>query len=202
MLRSLIELAGYHLTAIDGEIGHVEDFLFDDETWVVEYLVVDIHRDKRKVLILPFALGASDWESHQLTVALTCEQVRTSLPLRAEVPVSVERKAGVKPRGSHLRSLREVIGYSVQGANGNAGVIEDFIAEDTLWGVHHVVVGLNRAAGRLILLPSETVRSISWQGQAARVNLTLDEIERSPGFDATAAVNQDSDYYGRPLVAH
>jgi hypothetical protein len=202
MLRSLIDLAGYHLAAIDGEIGHVEDFLFDDETWVVEYLVVDIRRDGRKVLILPFALGSSDWESHRLAVALTCEQIRTGLPLQAELPVSLERRAGVKPRGSHLTSLREMVGYTMQATDGDAGVIEDFIAEDTLWGVHHVVVGLRRAAGRLILLPSEAVRSISWQGQAARVSLTLEEIERSPDFDATAAVNQDSDYYGRPLIAH
>jgi hypothetical protein len=202
MLRSLIELAGYHLAAMDGEIGHVEDFLFDDETWVVEYMVVDILRDRRKVLIFPFALGSSDWESHRLAVALTCEQVRTSLPLRAELPVSLERRMGVKPRGSHLRSLREVIGYTVQATDGDAGMMEDFIAEDTLWGVHHVVVGLDRAAGRLILLPSEAIRSISWKGQTARVSLTLEEIDHSPGFDATAGVNHDSDYYGRPLIAH
>jgi len=40
-LRSSAELiAGYHLHAQDGEIGRVEDFIVDDESWQVRYLVV------------------------------------------------------------------------------------------------------------------------------------------------------------------
>ena len=40
-LRSVNETAAYHVKAIDGAIGHVEDFLIDDETWAIRYLVVD-----------------------------------------------------------------------------------------------------------------------------------------------------------------
>ena len=28
------------IQVIDGEIGHVEDFIVDDETWAIRYLVV------------------------------------------------------------------------------------------------------------------------------------------------------------------
>ena len=42
MKRSLKELKGYSLQAIDGEKGKVKNFLFDEDTWTVRYLEVDI----------------------------------------------------------------------------------------------------------------------------------------------------------------
>ena len=33
-------MTSYHLLARDGEIGHVEDFVADDETWAIRYLIV------------------------------------------------------------------------------------------------------------------------------------------------------------------
>jgi hypothetical protein len=41
MLRSLEELQGYTIHAMDGDIGTVHAFLFDDNTWAMRYLVVD-----------------------------------------------------------------------------------------------------------------------------------------------------------------
>ena len=41
MLRSMKELEGYAIRATDGTIGHVKDFYFDDESWVIRYFVVD-----------------------------------------------------------------------------------------------------------------------------------------------------------------
>jgi hypothetical protein len=40
MLRSLKDLEKYTVSATDGELGGVENFLLDDERWVVRYLVV------------------------------------------------------------------------------------------------------------------------------------------------------------------
>ena len=41
MLRSVKQLYGAKLGASDGEIGHVKDFYFEDQNWVVRYLVAD-----------------------------------------------------------------------------------------------------------------------------------------------------------------
>ena len=38
-LRSTDDVTGHHIQAADGEIGHVEDFILDDESWVIRYLV-------------------------------------------------------------------------------------------------------------------------------------------------------------------
>ena len=62
MLRSVKQLYEAKLRASDGDIGHVKDFYFDDEKWVVRYVVVDTGRWilDRLVLISPHAFGNLD----------------------------------------------------------------------------------------------------------------------------------------------
>ena len=205
MLRSLYVMLDYHLAATDGVQGTVQDFLFDDETWVVHYLVAETASPlgKRKVLILPFAAGRPDWELKRFPVSLTCEQIRTSPPLEADMPIARQYESGRKRPGAHLRSMREVLGYRVHSTDGEVGTIEDLIIEDTLWGVHHAIIALSQPP-RSILLSPESIRSISWPGKAAWVNLSLPEMANRPDFDPAAPVNHDAahrlfDYYGRPV---
>jgi len=206
MLRSLYVMLDYHIAATDGVQGTVQDFLFDDESWVVHYLVAETASPmgKRNVLILPFAVGRPDWEKKRLPVQLSCEQIRTSPPLESDMPISRQQQSGLKQPGAHLRSMREVLGYSIHTTDGAAGIIEDFIIEGTLWGVHNAVVALHQPPRRSVLLPPASIRSISYLGKAAWVNLSLQEIAHCPDFDPAKPVNQDSqhrvyDYYGRPV---
>lgn len=76
-LRSGDELVGYHISAADGEIGHVEDFIVDDKSWEVTDMVVDTRNwlPGRKVRIPPGAIEHVDWGSKQVQVALTREQI-------------------------------------------------------------------------------------------------------------------------------
>ena len=191
MLRSLYAMLDYHIAATDGLQGKVQDFLFDDESWIVHYLVAETASPlgKRSVLILPFAVGRPDWETKRIPVLLTNEQIQTSPPLEADLPVSRQYRTGIKQPGTHLRSVREVFGYRIHGNEGEVGSVEDFIIEDTLWGMHHVVVALNLPHRHSILLSPESVRSISWPGKAAWVNLSLRELETNPTFDPAAPVN-------------
>lgn len=207
MLRSLYAMLDYHIEAIDGMQGTVQDFLFDDESWIVHYLVAETATPLgiRKVLILPFAVGKPDWQTKRLPVLLTSEQIQTSPPLEADLPISRQYESGSRRPGSHLRSARELLGYSVHTTDGEAGHVEDLIIEDTLWGVHHAIIALRRAP-RSILLAPESIRSISWPGKAAWVNLSIEELSNHPDFDPAAPVNHDDeqehllyDYYGRPI---
>jgi hypothetical protein len=54
-LRSTKEVAGYRIGAADGEVGHVEDFVVDDEEWAIRYVGVDTSNwlPGKKVLISP-----------------------------------------------------------------------------------------------------------------------------------------------------
>jgi hypothetical protein len=80
MLRSLKELHGFALHATDGDVGHVEEFYFDDEKWAVRYLVVNTGGwlFGRKVLITPIAFGEPDWDGKTFRVTLSRQQVQES----------------------------------------------------------------------------------------------------------------------------
>lgn len=90
MLKTFDEITGYTLGASDGEVGQVHDLFFDDEDWVVRYLVVQTGSwlNSRKVLISPYSLGEADGAHQTLQVHLNQEQVRNSPEVDTDMPVS------------------------------------------------------------------------------------------------------------------
>jgi len=88
-LSSAHEMTGYHIRVSDGEIGHVEDFIVDDETWTVRYMVVDTHNwlRGRKVLLAPTWIDSVDWAKNKVIVDLTKGQVKNSLEYNPSAPV-------------------------------------------------------------------------------------------------------------------
>jgi hypothetical protein len=85
-LRSIDEVTGYYVKATDGDIGHVEDFLVDEENWRVRYLVVDTKNwwPGRKVLVSPDWVQDVSWSEQKAFVALTREKVKNSPEYRPE----------------------------------------------------------------------------------------------------------------------
>lgn len=81
-LRSVRGVTGYHLAATDGSIGHVDDFLLDDRTWEVRYLVVDTRNwwPGKKVIVAPQWIREVSWEEANVHVALTRAAIKTSPP--------------------------------------------------------------------------------------------------------------------------
>jgi sporulation protein YlmC with PRC-barrel domain len=79
-LRSTREVSGYHIHASDGEIGHVEDFVVDDETWAIRYLIVSTANwwPGNNVLISPQWIGKVSWEESEVYIDLSRESIRES----------------------------------------------------------------------------------------------------------------------------
>jgi hypothetical protein len=90
MLREFNDFRGLGIKAVDGTIGRVEDFYFDDRAWVVRHLVVDAGTwlSRRKVLLSPTSIGGPDWADEVLHVRLSREQVRNSPDVETAKPVS------------------------------------------------------------------------------------------------------------------
>jgi hypothetical protein len=90
MLIKAGTLNGYKLDSLDGEIGQVKEFYFDDRHWAVRYLVADTGNwlTGRQVLISPYALGEVDKEEQHIAVNLTRKQIKDSPSLDADKPVS------------------------------------------------------------------------------------------------------------------
>ena len=80
VLRNSKDLEGSAISATDGAIGDVQDLYFDDEEWVIRYLVVSTGAwlANRKVLISPVALRQRQWSQKSLGASLTQEQVKNS----------------------------------------------------------------------------------------------------------------------------
>jgi hypothetical protein len=95
MLRSLKEIIGYNIQASNGEIGKVNNFLFDDRQWIIRYLVADTGNwlVDRLVLISPYALGEPEWKSKKFGVKLTKDQVKDSPKIDNDMPVSRQHEA-------------------------------------------------------------------------------------------------------------
>jgi len=79
-LRSTDEVGGYHIHAHDGEIGHIDDFIIDDETWGVRYLVVDTRKrgPGKKVLLSPFWIDNISWQEGNVFVKLARTAIKES----------------------------------------------------------------------------------------------------------------------------
>jgi sporulation protein YlmC with PRC-barrel domain len=92
MLRSLEEVKGYHIQATDGKIGHVEDFIVDDESWEIRYLVVDTRKwlHGKQVLLSPKWIQEIKWLESNVYVDLSREAVRNSPKYDPFSPVNRE----------------------------------------------------------------------------------------------------------------
>ena len=79
-LRSTKQSTGYHLHALDGEIGHVDDFVIGEESWRVRYLLIDTSNwiGGRSVVVLTETVTRIDRDHGFLHVDATRDQIRNS----------------------------------------------------------------------------------------------------------------------------
>jgi PRC-barrel domain len=90
MLWNASVFNGYAIEAGDGRLGTVSDFLVEDASWMIRWLVVDTGNwlSGRKVLLPPSVLGQPDAGLRQLPVKLTMQQVKDSPDVDTDRPVS------------------------------------------------------------------------------------------------------------------
>jgi len=91
-LHSTSEVAGSHIEAIDGEIGHVEDFVVDDETWVIRYLLVDTRNwlPAKHVLVSPRWSTQVSWAESKVFVDLTRDAIKNSPEFDPRKPITLD----------------------------------------------------------------------------------------------------------------
>ncbi len=245
MLRSLKEIEKYDVSATDGELGTVVDFLFDDERWAVRYLVVETGTflNGRQVLISPVFFRPVDWGMRRFHLAMTRDKVKRSPSIDLHEPVSrqheqeyygyygypyywgytglwgtagspgllaptrssvrVPGKASTPAGDSHLRSAREVIGYTLHGSDDSLGHVADLIVEDETWAVRYLVLDTSHWWwGKKVLLSPAWASEIRWADKTVAVNVSREKIKQSPGWDGIATINRHYEgqlyrYYGR-----
>jgi hypothetical protein len=214
MPTNIKDFYGTKLTALDGDIGHVTDFYFDDQAWVIRYVVADTGSwlSGRRVLLSPFAFGSIDEGGTSLPVNLTRQQIENSPAIETKLPVSrqyeiqyyryfgwptywegswswgigshpvllpLAQPDAAAPRfqhdqdDNHLRSSREVDGYSVDSLDGIIGHVCGFTSDPRTWAIREVMVETGPwYAGKEILIAPDQIDEISFADHKLRVNLT------------------------------
>lgn len=92
-LRSAKEVKGYYIHATDDRIGHVEDFIVEDNTWIIRYIVVDTRNwlpGGKKVLVSSDWVTEIQWEEKELAVDLTRDTIKNSPEYDPNIPVNRE----------------------------------------------------------------------------------------------------------------
>ncbi|MEO8855911.1 MAG: PRC-barrel domain-containing protein [Burkholderiaceae bacterium] len=93
-LRSCDEVAGYHLHATDGDIGHVHSMLIDEKSWAIRYLVVDTSNwwMGHKVLISPEWIDDVNWSDSKVSVKMSRDAIKNAPPYDPNMTLSREHE--------------------------------------------------------------------------------------------------------------
>ena len=96
-LRSCKAVMRYHIQATDGDIGHVQGLLVDEETWAIRYLVVDTSNWwlGHQVLIAPQWIENVNWPETTVSVNLTRQAVQDAPPYDSAMPLNRQEEMGV-----------------------------------------------------------------------------------------------------------
>jgi hypothetical protein len=96
-LRSTDDVCGYEIQALDGEIGHVEDFIIDDETWAIRYLVVATRNwwPGKKVLVSPQWIESVSWSESKVFINLSREVIKQSPEYTEESLITRDYETGL-----------------------------------------------------------------------------------------------------------
>jgi hypothetical protein len=92
-LRSTKEVIDYYyIHAIDGDIGHVEDFVLEDENWIIRYMVVNTRNwlPGESVLISPQWIEKISWSDLKVWIDLLRDQIENSPRYDPSAPINQE----------------------------------------------------------------------------------------------------------------
>jgi sporulation protein YlmC with PRC-barrel domain len=112
-LHSTKAMTGYGISAIDGHLGHIEDFIVNDETWRISYLAVDTRNwwPGKQVLLPPDWIGQRNWVENTLEVNVIRNQVRNAPAWAPGQPIDQTFEASLNNYYAAQRHLDYVCDY-------------------------------------------------------------------------------------------
>lgn len=96
MVHRLSRVQGFHVHATDGAIGHVDDFLMDEQLSRLCFLVVDTSNwlGGKWVAVSPASVTDVDWIEQIVHVAMTRDEIRRSPSMEEAAVPSHEMTPG------------------------------------------------------------------------------------------------------------
>jgi hypothetical protein len=137
----------------EGIVGKLEDLLFDDESWAVRYVVIEIGGwiYQHQVLLPPALIDVVDWPNRSIRTRLSYHELEEAPNVSEHRPISRNASSHVQypvgpsactfstltipivvpvhdePGEAHLQSTQDVIGYVVESSDGEIGHLAEMI---------------------------------------------------------------------------
>jgi hypothetical protein len=93
-----------------------------------------------------------------------------------------------------LRSVKELKGYSIQTMDGVKGSVADFFFDDATWTLRYLVADTGHwLPGRKVLISPAAFKTPDWEQKIFPVDLTKEQIEKSPDVDADKPVSRQEE---------
>lgn len=90
-----------------------------------------------------------------------------------------------------LGSMKDLLGYRVNGTDGEVGTVHDFFFDDSAWVLRYVVVDTGKwLPGPLRLLAPGAFLKPDWRGEVISVRHTREQVESSPPVDVARPVSR------------
>jgi sporulation protein YlmC with PRC-barrel domain len=94
----------------------------------------------------------------------------------------------------HLRSTKNVTGYSVNATDGEIGNVEDFIIDDRNWKLDFVIVDTGKwFPGKKVIISPKWIKKIEWETSTLIVKVSAENVKNSPVYDPIKPISEDDE---------
>jgi hypothetical protein len=112
VLRSCNAMTGFHLHANDGEIGYLQEFLVDDHSWSIRFIVVNSTNWwlGHHVLVSPKWIQELSWSQSSVTVNLDRQAIKNAPAYDSDADVGRNTEVSIYNhynRNGHRQGKRE-----------------------------------------------------------------------------------------------
>lgn len=115
-----------------------------------------------------------------------------------------EERASAERQGPLLRSVRDLLGYSIQATDGEIGHVEDAFVDEEDWHIRYLLADTsNWWFGKHVLIARDWLQRVDWTEHALEVKVTRDRVRNAPEYDPQHPVDRRYErdlyeYYGVP----
>ena len=191
MLRRMKDMEGYTIGALDGFVGDVKDYLFDDASWAIRYLVVETGDwlASRRVLVATDVINEPNWSEKNIPAAITRDQVRNSPSIDTDKPVSRQHE-----RYANLRSGNAVMRYQIQAADGDIGYVNAILVDERTWKIRYFTVDTGHWwRGHEVLIATQWIEATDWEASRIVVSVNRQAIKDAPSYDSNSDLDRSQE---------
>jgi hypothetical protein len=92
----------------------------------------------------------------------------------------------------NLQSIESVTGFHIHATDGEIGHVEDFLLDDTDWGIRFLVVATrNWWPGKHVLIPPRSAGEIDWSEKLLNLHLDRQRVKDSPAYDESITLDRE-----------